>query len=393
MQWSGFLPYLRRRLHAVQELGLATGGMVSANFVMLGIAALIPLIRRDFTLTTPEIGAVAAAPWLTAAVCGMRAARITDRYGPGIAVGVSQLFVVAATLVVAIAPNAAVFFIGVSLVGVGYAIVNPATNVLSTGAISGRRRGLAMSIKQTGVTVGGAVAGLTLPALAAAVGWRWALVVPALASLGVAVWGFALRRRGLREPLILFDRTIEMSRSRLGLYGFAMAGVQVAIFGYLTVYLVDRLGYSPGVAGLGLSVALIAGSVGRICWGMASDRSADRVRILQGISIGSAAALLLVPFAHHAMIWLLLIVVGLLSIGWNGTFHAVVAESAGAGGVGRATSFALIFLYIGNVSVPPLLGFVIDHLSWSSFWFVEAGGGVIAAFLLQGAVRERFVAA
>jgi predicted MFS family arabinose efflux permease len=361
--------------------------MASANFVMLGVAALIPLVRHDFAFSNPEIGAVVATPGLTAAIFGLPAARITDELGAGVAVAVSQLFVIAGSVAFALAPDVPVFFAGAGLVGVGYAVLNPATNVLSTGSISARRRGLAMSIKQTGVTVGGAVAGLTLPGIAGGLGWRGAIAIPSAVAAGVAAWGFAIRTRGRREPLVLSDRTIDLSPHRLGLYGFAMAGGQVAIFGYVTVYLVDRAGYSPAVAGIGLALAMTAGSVGRIAWGVVSDRSRDRVRLLQLISIGSALTLVVVPLAGSVATWVVLVLVGVFSAGWNGAFHAVVAESSGVRGVGRATSFALLFLYLGNVLVPPLLGFVIDHLSWSSFWFVEAAGAVVAAVLLRGAVR------
>ena len=48
------------------------------------------------------------------------------------------------------------------------------------------RLGFFMSVKQTGVTIGGFLSGLVLPALAIWVSWRFAFGAAALVALGVA---------------------------------------------------------------------------------------------------------------------------------------------------------------------------------------------------------------
>jgi MFS family permease len=380
--------FLRTRRAALGELGLATAAMVSTNVVMVGIGALIPLIRRDLPLSTWEIGAAAATPSLSALLSLRFSAGAIDRWGAGVAVGVSQVFCAASSAVAALAPNVPVLFAGIMLAGIGFAIVSPASNVLSMGLISARHRGLAMSIKQTGVTAGGALAGLTLPGLALATSWRVAQAVPVTSALSVACWGFATHTRGARKPLVLNDRTISLRRSRLGLYGFAMSGIQLTIFGYTAVYLVDHAGFSPQRAGAGLAVALASGTAGRVVWGILSDRARDRLRILQLVAGGSAVVLAVLPFASHATIWPLLVVLGFCSVGWNGVFNAVVAESSGAVGVSRATSAILPFLFGGAILMPPLLGLVADQTSWSVFWWVGAAGA-LCAFATSRALQPK----
>ena len=58
------------------------------------------------------------------------------------------------------------------------------------GAPTTRHRSLLMSIKQVGVTIGGFIAGVTMPTIAHAVGWRLALLAPAAACSAVALSAF-----------------------------------------------------------------------------------------------------------------------------------------------------------------------------------------------------------
>jgi predicted MFS family arabinose efflux permease len=243
-----------------------------------------------------------------------------------------------------------------------------------------------MSVKQTGVTIGGTLAGITLPPLAILTSWRVALLAVAVVALSVGCWGFAKRESAVREPLVLADRTISVRRSRLAFYAFWMAGIQLAILGYTAVYLVDHQGFSPQRAGLALSLALAAGTVGRLVWGAVSDWSRDRIRILQLAAGGSALVLLFMPLATTALIWPLVVVAGFCSVGWNGMFLTVTAESAGPGGVGRASSFILPFFYAGSICLPPLLGLVVEHASWTWFWLIGAGGSALAGLVLANAV-------
>jgi predicted MFS family arabinose efflux permease len=369
----------RRRLN---ELALATAGMVSTNYVMLGVAALVPLIRRDLAVDGTAVGALAATPFVTAAALSLPAGRLVERWGASRALGASQALAGGAAMTIAVAPSVLALFLGMALYGIAHGIVNPATSVLSAAAVSARHRAFAISVKQTGVTIGGALAGLTLPTVAAATSWRTAAVVAATAGCLVAAWGLATRPADARTPLLLTDRVVRIRRSRLAVYGFAMAGVQLSIFAYATVYLVDEVGVTPRRAGVGLAALLAAGSVGRIAWGLVSDRAHDRVVVLQVAAGASALALAAVPLARGELVWCVLLVIGVCSVGWNGAFHAVVVESAGADGVGRASSFALAFLYAGSIVLPPLLGGVMELGSWGWFWGLTAvGAGVSAAAL------------
>ena len=133
---------------------------------------------------------------------------------------------------------------------------------------------------QTGVTLGGLVAGLTLPGLAHQLGWREALFAPVAGALVIAVLVVATRTNLQRQigPQPPHDEVAGMIPIRLGwrlgvgTFGFLMAGVQQGFMAYLTLFLTDAHGYALGVAGLSFAVMMVGGTVGRLGWAVVSDR-------------------------------------------------------------------------------------------------------------------------
>jgi len=364
--------------------------MGTSTFTTLGLGALAPYLRASLHLSTFEIGALPALVFLGALTVSARAGRLTDRIGAGRALVGSQLGVAAGVAVAAVAPSRALFLAGVAIAGLGYGAVNPATNVLSTSLVPRRRRGLFLSVKQAGVTAGGLVAGIVLPRLADALGWRAALAIPIsllLVSASVGVW--VVRR----ESAGWFDAppASSMEEARVsvrvpgpaatGLFGFISSGVQLSIAAYLTVYLVDTQHFSRPVAGLGLSVAFGAACLGRISWGSISDRFfSSHATTLIVTSIGSLAGLAAISAGvSGAALWPVIALVGFCSIGWNGVYMALLTDRAGDLDLGRVTGRGLMFLYGGVVLVPPLLGAFQDAVrSWPAMWAV-GGGAVLAA--------------
>jgi MFS family permease len=183
----------------VAGLVVSLFAMGTSTFTTLGLGALAPYLRASLHLSTFEIGALPALVFLGALTVSARAGRLTDRIGAGRALIGSQLGVAIGVTIAAFAVDRAMFLGGVAIAGLGYGAVNPATNVLSTSLVPRRRRGLFLSVKQAGVTLGGLVAGLVLPRLADALGWREALAIPIgllLTSAAVCGWCAAKRPAG-----------------------------------------------------------------------------------------------------------------------------------------------------------------------------------------------------
>jgi MFS family permease len=370
---------------AAERRGIAVAGaaMAASNVAGLGLLALVPSLKGELALSTTAIGLIASTLFCAAALTTFAGGALTDRIGAVPTIIVAQAAAVCGVVVAAVAGGAVAFYAGVALIGVCYGILNPATNVLASAGIERGRRGLAMSIKQTGATVGGAAGALLLPLVAAAAGWRVAMLVPLVPCGLVAAWAL---RTPVTDPLEGGVRPgagpgagPAVGRG-LAAYGFAMAGVQIAIFAYLTVYLVDVKGLSPALAGLGAALALAAGTVGRLLWGVVSDRLGERRAVpLAVASAGAGAALVALIAAPPWALWPVLAVIGFCAAGWNGVYHAMVADGAAPDRAGRASAIALFFVYAGSIALPPGLGLLAGGgSSWSATWLATAAVAVMA---------------
>src|SRR5439155_26232823 len=172
------------------------------------------------------------------------------------------------------------------LAGAGWSVVNPALGKGIMDLFPPRERGLAMGIKQMGLTVGGIVAALVLPQVATRFGWRAAVATCALVvALPVALTWRTLGHLGAgaattppesggpesarasnwtwaRRPAILvFFAT-----------GLVLGMVQAAVLSYLPLYTIQALGFDAIGAGLLVACSQAGGAVSRLALGAASDR-------------------------------------------------------------------------------------------------------------------------
>ena len=363
------------------EIALALAGKAGTAFGAIGFASLAPFIRSDLGLSTTFVGGILAMVFLGAMLSIVPAGRATDRLPAGRAVGLFLLLIVGGLGLAALSPNQAVFFLGTAVAGLGYGAVDPGTNVLVHANATRQRRGLLMGLSHTGLTLGGLLGGLILPTIAEASSWRVALCAPIALALAFSVWGLRLggptpehREQQAREPVR------PSSIARLGVYGFVMAGMQLSVLSLLAVYLVDDVGQSRTTAGLGVSVLLAGATLGRVSWGWFSDRVHSRVLALRLAALGSAIGLVLVPPAGgHPGLWLLLFALGFCSVGWNGVWIAVAAESVKPAAVGQATAVVLVFAFAAGFVLPPAFGKIVDVTSsWPATWLIAAGFVVLA---------------
>jgi MFS family permease len=379
------------------ELALAVSGKTAAAFGSVGLVAITPFVRDEFELSAFGVGGVTGLLFVGALVATIPAGRMTDRIPASRMLGLSLLVQVLALAIVALSPNAAVFYLGVALAGLAMGAGDPSTTVLVAINVLRRRRGLLMGLKQTGFTIGGLLGGLVLPSVADASDWRAAVVVPLGVCAAVGLWAVAMAV-GVPSPDPPALAREHRGRSEylpMGAYGFFMAGIQLSALGLIAVYLVDRVDLTARTAGWAIAVMLAGGTSGRIIWGILTDRVlSSRVVALQLASVGAAAALLAIALVESDIaVWPVLFVLGFCAIGWNTVYVTVAAESVAPSDVGRATGAALFFSYAGALVVPPLLGVIVDGSdSWTLAWLVAAGcalvGLVVATLVRRGIVRR-----
>lgn len=359
----------------VHGLSLSLALVAASSLVAVAFAADAPLIRDAFGLSEFEVGAIASCVYLGAVASSIHGGRFTDRWGAGPVLVAVYLLLAAGSALAALAPVGWLFFVGVLVVGLGYGAVNPPTNVLANSRTA-RRRALMISLKQSGVPLGGALAGLVIPALAVRAGWRISLLAPVvvclvLAMVTIAWWPAA--DAPAAEDYVRPD-TVRLRGPHAFAFGFIMCGVQVVIFTFLALYLVDARGLSAGRAGALLALLLVGGVIGRLAWGWLSDvLHHDRARVLQVNAVLSVVTLCLLPFVGGRGLLVLLPAIGLCSVGWNGVYLTAVSEMGTPQEIGRITGRSMLAVNSGAVVIPPLFGqFVTSYGGWTLPWLACA---------------------
>jgi MFS family permease len=350
---------------------LAIQSMVA--MALLTLPAMAPAAAKALATSPAYLGIYVAVAYVGAMLASLSSGAAVARYG---AIRVSQagLLLCAAGLALCAVPSLPVVAAGAFLVGIGYGPVTPASSHLLSRTTPAHRMSLVFSIKQTGVPVGGVLAGAIVPSLQSFAGWQQALLAVAAANVLCAIVAQPLRKvfdadrdRSHRFIGGQFLRPIHLVLSQPALRmlagcSFVFSIAQLSLMTYLVTYLTDSLAYGLIAAGALLSISQVGAVLGRVAWGYASDRWFGARRMLAMLAslmaLSSIATALLPAQAPGLLVMAVLFVFGASAVGWNGVYLAEVARQAPPGTAGMATGGTLTFTFLGVVLGPPLFGLV-----------------------------------
>ena len=283
------------------------------------------------------------------------------------------------------------------LCGLGYGIITPASSHILARTTAQDRMYTVFSLKQTGVPLGGLLAGAILPALAALSSWRMALLFLAGTACMVALVSSWLRAQ-LDEPAVpraggagqwrrpVMDVLQRPQLRTMAGISLLFSACQLSVSGYLMVFLQRDLQLDVARAVLVYAVAQGAGIVGRVAWGRIADRTRSPRGVLMLIAVlmaGCALGLAFTPVQSSLLVLCLLAaMLGATAIGWNGVFLGELARLAPAGKVASVTGGTMFFTYIGVVIGPPAFGFMAERSSLGVAYGALAVLPLMALFLL-----------
>jgi predicted MFS family arabinose efflux permease len=347
---------------------LAIQALVAMALITVPVMA--PVVAQALGISSTYIGLYVGLVYAAAMLASLAAGAAVARFG---AIRVSQvaLLLCAAGLALSALGSAPAMAIGALLVGLGYGPVTPASSHLLARTTPAHRMSLVFSIKQTGVPLGGVLAGALVPPLLV-LGWRGALLAVAAANIACVFVAQPLRAsldadREPDRPLVVGNlaqpiRLVLATPALRLLAGvsFLFSIAQLSLTTYLVVYLHDILSYGMVAAGLALSVSQAAGVFGRVLWGYVSDRWLGARRMLAALAalVGVSAVLTatLQPSLPAALVLVVLCLFGASAIGWNGVYLAEVAREAPPGQASVATGGTLAITFLGVVLGPPAFG-------------------------------------
>jgi sugar phosphate permease len=378
-------------------LALATLAHALGSFSALSVAPLTPFLVDALDLSRAQVGLLLPAAYLGGVAMSVPAGWLTDRAGVRAALA-GGLGVIGVMIALAARADGLLALLGwLVLAGFGFSVLNPATGKAVVEWFPPRRRGVAMGIKQTGLTLGGVAGALVLPPLAAAMDWRHALAAAGVTSVACAlVVALAYPRHALRVAAAPRDparlRELPQFLRRPGvlvvlLCGLALSMAQSSLLGYLALYGRDVFGLSAVEAARLLALAQLGGTGSRLAWGVVSDRLFQSRRrpgivISAALATGSFALLAAGPRWPAPMTALLAVAAGAAAFGWVGLYFTLVAEVGGARYAGLLTGVAVMFSWSGVLVGPPLFGAILQATGWRTPWLVLAAIVLAVALVL-----------
>ena len=368
-------------------------------FGILGVSPLVPSLVAGFHITRLDVAFIVPSIYLGGLLFSLPAGHMADRWGVrptllgGLAVGAAGLALAAG------APRFGLFLASIFMAGVGWSVVNPVLGKAIVDLFPVRERGIAMGIKQMGLTVGGVISALVLPPVASVLGWRAAVAAcavvmgaPALASWRLLAPLAAARHvaTGLTSPASAghwwwLGRPVLLTLFGAGV---VLGMLQSAVLSYLPLYGVEALGFTAIAAGALVAAAQAGGAAARLGLGAASDRWLGGRRppwLVLSSLIGAAifTTYAVAPMPQPAVAATLAFAAGVGAHGWVGIYFIASAEAGGPRQSGLLSGVSFAAIVVGLLLGAPLFGVVLQASdSYEAAWAVFAALSALVALLM-----------
>jgi hypothetical protein len=324
-------------------------------------AVLAPLVIAELNADPAWVGVYYGVSAAASLVAQMGCGSFIVRYG-ALRMSQAALLLLGGGMAAAAAGSLSAFAASAVIGGGGAAVSTPTSSQLLGRVSPPRLAPLVFSIKQTAVPTGLLICGFLGPAMAAALGWRYAvLVIAAMCVLFAAVLQ-PLRARfdddrvpSRRFRLADFRTTISSVAKApdlrsLSLACFAFNGVQSVFTAYFVTYLV-ALGYELAAAGLLFSVVVAVAVPCRILWGWVGSFYLAPRFVMAGLALGMAGSVALTGLFTMAWSGIVMGLVGAelsaTAMSWHGILLSETARLAPAGSAGAVTGGVLSFGQVG----------------------------------------------
>ncbi|MEO6652909.1 MAG: MFS transporter [Ilumatobacteraceae bacterium] len=367
--------------------------MTASAYQIFAIAILATYLIDDLGLSRAEIGLIGSVNTAVGALSAPTTGRLTDRIGARRSVVTVLIASAAGMAVMSAAPGVWWLALAAAIGGIPQGWGNPATNSLISTRIAPGARGSVTGVKQSGVTLGVFLSGLTLPWMASAFGWRAACAVFAVlfAALAGAVQ-FTLapdppRPAEARQEIIDVERMpLDPFARRLAVYALLMGTAGGAVGRFFPLYAEESLGFSLQTAGLLTALGGLLGMGARVMAGRWAETRIDPTRLLSLLAMVGTAYCLLLAVVNESIRGVLYLSPPLNAVGiaaWNAVAMLAIIMFFSTGQSGRASGIVMLG-FLGGMSISaPAAGFTVDRIGvYWPVWVAAAALTTCAAVLM-----------
>ncbi|MEM7468621.1 MAG: MFS transporter [Pseudomonadota bacterium] len=371
-------------------VALSTTTSIQALVTMASLAVAVfgPQAARDIGVAPESIGIYASLTYVGAMLGSLLAGGFILRYGP-IRFSQYAMLLCAIGLLICVGGQWWWFVISALVFGLGYGPTTPASSHILSRHTPSANWSLLFSIKQTGVPLGGVLAGLLIPYLLLFFDWKEvAVIVAALITTGILLLQLVRRRYDSElvpdQPLvagnIVAPLRLVFTNAKLrflAVSSFFFSSTQQSYVYYLVTYLEVGLSWSTQAAGLALSVLGISATVGRVGWGAIADARGNSRQVLAILALGMGGAAMVTANFHDgwapALVLFVCAIFGATGAAWNGIYIAEITRSVEPDQVGHATGGGLFVTFAGVMITPPLFGLLAEISGGFKFPFLVIG--------------------
>jgi MFS family permease len=334
-----------------------------------------PLVAKATNVDPNLIGYHTGIFYFASSIWQLSSGGFIIRYGP-IRMSQFSLVIIGIGLIMGVAGNLWVFAAAAALMGSGASFSTPSSSHILARYIPPRYAPLIFSIKQTGVPVGGLLAGTMVPILLVTVGWQGAFMVTGAFCIVFAGMLQPVRNRfdadrkpdhHLKSVEIWNNLHQVLRRPELRDLAFAMfcfVGLQGLFGSYFVTIVSQQLGKPLPIANHIFSLAMSAAIFARILWGWVGSTLIP-ARILLGILalvmvIASAGTGFYDRSWSVSMIAVVAILYCISAIGWHGLLLSEIARLSPQDNIGGTTGAVLAFGGSGMMSYPVIYALIVN---------------------------------
>lgn len=359
----------------------ATAITVASVVPVFLVGGLAVQITGELGFSPAGLGLAVAVYFGVSALTSVPAGALVERYGAAVAARSAIALSVSSMLAIAAgAHNLPALVVLLALAGPANGLGQLSSNAWLA-RIPRHRQGLSFGIKQAAIPSATLLAGVSVPAVALTLGWRWAFVIAAVAATGalaLAPRGGSGRRSGRRAA--------GDQRSAGLLVIGAAAAMASATAGSMGIFLVDSAvdrGLTPGLAGLTLTLGSVTCIAARVGGGALFDRRGAHGDVLTVAFALAAGAVGLALLAVPGPVPLVAGVVLGFGLGWvfPGLINVAIVQLHPQAPA-AATSITQTGVYIGASLGPLGFGWLAAHAGYPPAWLAAAAGMLLAAGLV-----------
>lgn len=382
---------LEKRRYKWIILFIATITQASACFFVQGIGPLAEFFKQDLALNDTQIGMLSSAAQLLPVIGLLIAGELLDKFNERYIVGIGAIGVSIALFFGAYADSYILALGSLLIVGGFYSSAQPGGAKSVALWFPQSQRGFAMGIRQAGLPLGGALAGIILPVIAVSYGIKGAFLTGAIVAfsggcLFLIFYRSAIEKLSESQKDAAKKSLYDTLRSRLSmlsephmknimLSGVSLVIVQYVLTIFITLYFHRSYNLSLEKSAYLFFISQVVGAFGRIILAAWSDRCRQGrffpvLTCMIALIIGF---LILVMNISDSIFYLTTIAawLGFFGLGWYGPWVAYIVDSSPQESIGFSLGLAMSVNQLAIIASPPVFGLIQDFThTYSITWII-----------------------